>query len=146
MRVFVDTNVLLDVLARREPFYEAAARVWSLAECGELEAFVSAISFNNVYYIVRKAANAPKAGKALRLIRDVFRVVAPDAQILNQAIDAGLSDFEDAVQFHSAIRAQATHLLTRDPDGFPKSGLSILTPAEFLAVWQASRDRPPAEA
>jgi predicted nucleic acid-binding protein len=138
--VFLDTNVLLDVLARREPFYAAAAEVWSLAERGEFDAFVSAISFNNVYYIVRKAEGAQKANQALRLLRDVFRVVAPDVQILNQAMDADMTDFEDAVQFHSALRAQATHLVTRNPDDFPKGSLCVLTPEEFLAVRQQTTD------
>ncbi|WP_408648069.1 PIN domain-containing protein [Thiocapsa bogorovii] len=55
MRIFVDTNLLLDVLAKREPFYAAAARVWTLAETGVCEAPVSAISFNNVFDIIRKA-------------------------------------------------------------------------------------------
>jgi predicted nucleic acid-binding protein len=55
VRLLLDTNVLLDVLAARKPFYETTARIWSLAEHEDVEAFVSAISFNNVYYIVRKA-------------------------------------------------------------------------------------------
>ena len=136
MRVFLDTNVLLDVLARRDPFYAAAAEVWSLAESGELEAFVSAISFNNIYYIVRKAAGKAKADSALRMLRDIFHIIAPDTQIINQAMDADLNDFEDAVQFRSAIRAKATHLLTRDPDDFPASDLLILSAEEFMAVWR----------
>jgi predicted nucleic acid-binding protein len=101
-----------------------------------IRAFVSAISFNNVYYILRKAGGMKKAAEALRLLRDVFHVVAPDSQIVNQAIDAALDDFEDAVQFHSAVRAHAAHLVTRDPHDFPAAGLSILTPDEFLAVWR----------
>ena len=137
MRILVDTNVLLDVLARREPFYAASAGVWSLAERGEVGAVVSAISFNNVYYIVRRAEGRAKAEKAIRLIRDVFEPVAPDGQIIDQAIDAGLDDFEDAVQFHSAIRAKAAYLVTRNADHFPASELPILTPGEFLAAWRA---------
>lgn len=135
MTILVDTNVLLDVLARREPFYAAAAAVWSLAERGEVRAVVSAISFNNVYYIVRRAEGRAQAQKAMRLIRDVFDSVPPDSQIINQAIDAGMDEFEDAVQFHSAIRAKATYLVTRNSGDFPKSALSILTPEEFLALW-----------
>ena len=50
LRLFLDTNILLDVLLRREPFYRSAARVWTLAETGAHEGFVSAISFNNVFY------------------------------------------------------------------------------------------------
>ncbi len=136
MRILVDTNILLDVLARREPFYAAAAAIWSLAERGEVRAVVSAISFNNVYYIVRRAEGRTRAQKAMRLIRDVFESVPPDNQIINQAIDANMADFEDAVQFHSAIRAKATYLVTRNPGDFPKSALPILTPEEFLAAWR----------
>ena len=142
MKVFVDTNVLLDVLARRDPFYATAAQVWSLAERGDIEASVSAISFNNVYYIVRKADSKGKADQALRLIRDVFHVVAPDSQIINQAIDAEFTDFEDALQFHSAVRAKAAHLITRNPGDFPKSTLSVLTPEEFLIGWREQADAP----
>ena len=82
MRLFVDTHVLLDVLARR----------------------------------------------------DVFDWVAPDCNIINQAIDAAGEDFEDSVQFHSAVRVQALYLVTRDPAGFPTTGPAVVTPAEFLAV------------
>jgi predicted nucleic acid-binding protein len=136
VRILVDPNILLDVLARREPFYAAAAAIWSLAERGEVRAVVSAISFNNVYYIVRRVEGRTQAQKAMRLIRDVFEAVPPDSQIINQAIDANMADFEDAVQFHSAIRAKATYLVTRNPGDFPKSALPILTPEEFLAAWR----------
>lgn len=133
MKVFVDTNVLLDVLARREPFYSDSARVWSLAERGKIEALVSVISFNNVYYIVRKAGTRKTADRALRLLRDVFTPVPLDIQILNQAIDSDFKDFEDAIQFHSAIRSDASCLVTRDISHFPTADLSILAPTEFLA-------------
>lgn len=136
MNVFVDTNVLLDVLARRKPFYEASAKIWSLAEAGEIKAHISAISFNNIYYIVRKLKNRKTAEEALRLLRDVFEPIAADGQILNQSIDAGMDDFEDAVQYHSAVRAKASCLITRNPDHFPSSTLPVLSPDEFLAAFR----------
>jgi predicted nucleic acid-binding protein len=134
MTVFVDTNILLDVLSHRQPFYEASAEVWSLAERGEVHAHISAISFNNIYYVIRKLKNRKTAEKALRLLRDIFESVAPDRQILNQSIDADFDDFEDAVQFHSALRAKVTCLITRNPRHFPRSSLPVLTPVEFLAT------------
>lgn len=134
MRVCVDTNVLLDVLAKREPFYADAARIWSLAERGKLEALVSVISFNNIYYVVRKAANRKAADRALRLMRDVFTPITLDAKILGQAIDAGFRDFEDALQFHSAVHADAGFLITRDTSAYPTTDLPVVTPAEFLAT------------
>ena len=134
MIALVDTNVLIDVLTHREPHYQASARVWTLAERGEITAFISAISFNNIYYIVRKAENKTKAENALKLLRDVFDSVAPDAKIINQAMDSACDDFEDAIQFHSAIRVGAHVLITRNPQDFPQSGMSIATPEEFLKI------------
>jgi predicted nucleic acid-binding protein len=133
MKVFVDTNVLLDVLARRQPFYAAAARIWSLAERAKIVGLVSAISFNNIYYVVRKASGREPAEKALLLIRDVFAPVPLSVQILNQAMDAGFDDFEDAIQFHSAIHAEAACLITRDGDRFRDRGFPVVLPGVFLA-------------
>ena len=138
MKIFLDTNVLLDILAKREPFYTASAEIWSLAESGAVQGCISTISFNNIYYVVRKMAGKCNADKALRILRDIFVPVAPDTLILNQAIDSTMNDFEDAIQFHSAIRAGADCLITRDPRHFKevKTNLAISTPDEFLAVWR----------
>jgi predicted nucleic acid-binding protein len=141
MNVFVDTNVLLDVLARREPFYRDSVAVWTLAEQGRIRGLISAISFTNIFYVVRKLRNASTAFRTMTLLRDSFVPVACDEQVLHQAIDAGFKDFEDAVQYFSALRADAACLLTRDPDHFPSSGLTVLTPSEFLASHQFASDR-----
>ncbi len=138
--LLLDTNVLLDVLAARKPFYETAARIWSLAGHEDVEAFVSAISFNNVYYIVREAGGKAKADEALRTLRGLFTPVPLDAGLINQAMDAPIDDSEDAVQFHSAARRKCDYLITRDPDGFPSSGVPVLSPQEFLAVWDIRQD------
>ena len=140
MKLLLDTNVLLDVLGKRPPFYAAAARLWSLAEHNQIEAFVSAISFNNIYYIVRKAAGKEKADEALRTLRDLFTPVPLDAKLINQSMDAPIDDFEDGVPFHSASREQVDYFVTRDPDGFPATGVPVLSPQEFLAIWDTRED------
>jgi len=134
MRAHVDTHVLLDVLAKREPFWRHSARVWGLAEAGQITAFIAAISFNNCFYVVRKLAGADRAYQAIHLLRDVFHPSDRSAQLLFQAMDAGFTDFEDAIQYVSAVHMQADVLITRNPDAFPRTGLSILTPTEFLAL------------
>ncbi len=140
MGVLVDTNVLLDVLAAREAFYADSMRIWSLSESGRVKGFVSAISFNNCYYLVRKHSGRRNADRAVRLLRDIFNPVDLTSQVLNQAIDSGLKDFEDAIQFHSAIQAQAECIVTRNPDHFPRAPLSVLSPAEFLVVHSSLSD------
>ncbi len=134
MNIFFDTNVLMDVLSKREPFYEDAFSLWSLAEQDHYQGYVSAISFNNLYYIIDRLSTQRKARKAMRMLRDTFKIIALDDQILNQAIDADFKDFEDAIQYFSALRADATALITRNPNHFPLADLAIQTPTAFIAT------------
>lgn len=134
MNVFVDTNVLIDVLAKREPFYADSARVWTLAERGQVNGSISVISFNNIYYVVRKLRNRQAANRMMQLLRDTFTPVALDKQILDQAIDARFEDLEDAIQYFSAMRVRAECIISRDARVFPQSELPVLTPAEFLTT------------
>lgn len=132
MRVFLDTNVLLDVLTRREPHWVPASEVWTRVEAGEIDGHISAISFNNVHYVMRRASGKPAASTALKMLHSLFRVVPLDARIIRQAMDSDFADFEDAIQFLSAHQAKADILLTRDLRHFPASSMSIVTPEEFL--------------
>ena len=134
MNVFIDTNTLMDVLLKREPFVSDARRLWFLAERGQVRGFVSALSFPNIYYVVRKLRGSDAAMSMMTMLRDTFAPVALDDQILHQAIDAGFSDFEDAVQYFSAQRTGAVALVTRDPGHFPRGALPVLSPAQFLAT------------
>ncbi len=132
--VFIDTNVLIDVLAKREPFYTDSVRVWTLAEQGQIKGLISAISFNNIYYVIRRLRTRQAANRMMVLLRDTFTPIPLDKQILDQAIDSGLDDLEDAIQYFSAIRAEADCIVSRDASAFPRSDLPVLTPAELLAT------------
>jgi predicted nucleic acid-binding protein len=134
MNVFIDTNVLMDVLLERKPFVAESRKVWFLAERGKIQGLLSALTFANVYYIVRKVRGPQAAMTMLTMLRDTFTPVALDGQILIQAMDARFSDFEDAIQYFSALRADAVCLITRNPGHFPRSDLLVLSPADFLAT------------
>ena len=134
MRVFLDTNILLDVIAQRDEFYESAARVWEMAEARKIQGLISAISFNNVFYIVRRFAGRQRAAEAIRLTRQVFDVVAVDGRIIDAAIGAGMKDFEDSVQYYCALRAKVRYLITRNPQDFPSDGPVVVSPDEFLSL------------
>src|SRR5580700_10316907 len=120
MKVFVDTNVLLDVLAHREPFYADSAQLWTLTETGRISGHVSALSLPNLYYLLRRGKGDKGARKNLRLLRDIFNLVPLDAQIIHQAIDSDIGDFEDGIQFFSAQRAGAAILISRNAKDFPR--------------------------
>lgn len=134
MNVFVDTNVLLDVLARREPFFADSAEIWTLAETGAIVGHIAALSLPNLFYLLRRAKGPGAARGAARLLRDIFTLVPLDGQIANQALDADIADFEDAIQFFSALRADADVIVTRNPKDFPTTDIALQTPTEFLAT------------
>jgi len=133
MIVFLDTNVLLDVLGERHPHYAAAARLWEEVEKGRLKAAVSAISFNNIYYILRKLVGASKAREAMIALNALFSIVPLDAAVITEAINTELRDFEDAIQYASALRAGADYFVTRDPGDFPEKPLGVIAPGELVA-------------
>lgn len=134
MKALVDTNVLVDVLAERRPFCEDSSKVWTLSEAEEFRGIVSAVSLTTVFYLMRKWGGAAVGKRAVVLVRAVFRLAVCDEQVISQAIDADLEDFEDAVQYFSALRAGADCIITRDRGGFPSGpAIPVLTPTEFLA-------------
>lgn len=134
MKVFFDTNILMDVLTQRKPHYKNSARVWTLAERNKIQGIVSAISYPTVNYLLGKLVNRRIAERAMHILREIFNVEACTEQIVNQSIDARLKDFEDALQFYSALHADAEYLITRNPGHFPPSDMSIISPQEFLAA------------
>ena len=140
MKIFVDTNVLLDVFQERKPQYDASVTVWDMAERGQVSGFVSVISFNNIYYIISRFRDKKHAGRAIKLLRGTFSPVSFDEQILNQAIDSKMNDFEDAIQFFSAVHAATDFIITRNSKDFPKSSIPVLTPEEFLAIFKEQKE------
>ena len=132
--VFVDTDVILDLLARRDPFYPHAARLFSQAERGTLKACVSALSFANLFYILRKETSGRRATEILKLFREVVTVLPVDDGIVSNALNAGFADFEDAVQYHAALAAKVPIIVTRNARHYRKSVITVCTPEEYLAL------------
>jgi predicted nucleic acid-binding protein len=133
VRLFFDTNVLLDVLTRREPFHADSAKLWALVEAGKVSGSACAISFSNMYYVVRNLSGSRAAYRGLQLVSALFDIIPCDERIIQQAIDANLADFDDAIQFFSAVRANADYIITRDSAHFAKSHIPVAAPPEFLA-------------
>jgi len=132
MKLWIDTNVLIDVLAKRQPFHDDSAKVWALVEAGQAEGYISAISFNNVFYIVRRFGNRQKAHRAVVALSQLFQVAPVDAKTLQRAISASISDFEDAIQWISATDLGVDRFITRNTRDFPATTPVVLTPTEFF--------------
>ena len=130
-KIFVDTNVLLDVILNREAFRDASSVVWADCETGKARGMMAAVSLNNVHYIVAKRLGKEKALQALRILLGIFTVVPLDEKVLRLAVDLPQKDFEDALQLYSAIQGKADVLVTRDMSHFATDLLPVVSPAGY---------------
>ena len=133
-RIFLDTNILLDVTMHREAFLADSARIWSDCETGKTVGLISAISLNNIHYIMRKRLPSASALDCIRCILNIFIVVPLDTPVLRMAVDFPQKDFEDAIQIFSALQAKADCIVTRDGSHFSQDYLLVLTPAEYRGI------------
>lgn len=133
-KIFVDTNILLDVFLAREPFYKTAQMLWAVLLKRDVKAAISAISVNNCFFIINKLAGSEKAYIAIDALSDFFSIIDLDAGILNRARRARFTDFEDAVQYFSAKKFAAQAIISRDPQGFEKDDMAVMDAAQFLAT------------
>ena len=132
-RLLLDTNVILDVLGAREPFVADSKRLWEFCEVGQAEGWVSAITFNNVFHILRKLTTAAVARRHLRDLHRIFQIAPVDGTLVDVALASPQPDFEDAIQYASAVFIQAACLISRNLDDFPRKGpVPVRTPASYL--------------
>ena len=132
MKLFLDTNVIIDVIASREPFVDDSRKVLSFCEQGQAEGVMSAISLCTISYVLRKCAAPGTLRRQIRDLRNLLPPVDITTQLLDRAISSTITDFEDAVQFYSAVYCDADYIITRNAKDFPQDGIPVLSPTAFL--------------
>ncbi len=132
-KLFVDTNIVIDLLSQREPFYEEAAELFSLADKKLVELSVSSLTFANTSYALLRQIDANKAKSILRKLRLIVRILPLDDKIIGLALnDETFSDFEDGLQYFSAIEDEQELIITRNLKDFRSSKLPIMTAKQFI--------------
>lgn len=134
MRIFLDTNAMMDLLSERHPFYDPIAKIASLADKGQLEMIVSALSYTTVNYLLTKIDGPETIKDKLRKFRIISEVASLDDEIIEKALNSNFADFEDAVQYFSALKSNCKIIITRNARDFKESGLPIMTAQEFLII------------
>jgi predicted nucleic acid-binding protein len=132
MNVFLDTNVLIDLIDKREPFYNDIAIIASLAENKKLKLAVSSLSFVNAVYVISRNIEEKAVLEALKKFRIICEVSNIDEIVIDKSLISNFNDFEDAVQYFSALHHKSEVILTRNKKDFKNSELPTMTPAEFL--------------
>jgi predicted nucleic acid-binding protein len=133
MKVLFDTNVILDVVLARVPFVENAAYLLEAVELGRIQGFISATTITDIHYLVKRHTKSTEiAITTIAKLLILMEICAVDRDVIQQAVDLGLSDFEDAVQVAAAVGASLDAIITRDVTGFVGSPILIMLPDELV--------------
>lgn len=134
LRIFLDTNVLIDLFAQRKPYLEDAERLLVMREFGDAELWASAKSFTDIFYVLSKHFESSKIQLAFKECFSWLNVCSVDLNDLEVTTDQSWKDFEDCLINTGAEKVKADYLLSRDVSGFSSSKLDVYSPADFFAM------------
>lgn len=132
MKLFIDTNVVLDLLQYREPWIHDTIVLFQLAKEKKVELIVTDLTIVNVVYIAGKHFEKKKLYETLKDLKKLISVVSIGNDCIEQALNSDSSDFEDATQYFAAKREQVDYILTRDENGFITSDIPVMNVTDFL--------------
>jgi len=132
-RLFIDTKIVIDLLSHREPFFEESAILFSLADKKQIELSVSALTIANTSYTLLRQMNSNKAKSVLRKLKLIVNILPLDDKIVGLALnDETFLDFEDGLQYFTAIENQQEIIITRNLKDFKNSRIPTMTAKQFI--------------
>ena len=139
--IFLDTNVVIDFLADRRPFSLLAAKIFNYSLQGKVKVYISAFSYNNIYYILRQSLTGSETIKLLDDLCDMTEIADVTRAIIKKSLKTDFKDFEDAIQYNCALSiGRLDFIVTRNTKDFKKSTLPVLSPEEAISLLEnASR-------
>ncbi|HCY01104.1 hypothetical protein SDC9_136274 [bioreactor metagenome] len=131
-KLLVDTNIVIDLLAKRKDFYREAQELFTLADENEVKLHISSLTFANTHYLLVKELNADEARKVLIKLKLLVKILPLDEKILELALSSDFIDFEDAIQYYTALVNKLEIIITRNKKDFKTAKLPVLTAKEYL--------------
>lgn len=138
--IFLDTNVIIDFLADRRPFSLTAAEIFNASLSGNVKIFISAVSYNNIYYILRQSVSHTGTIKLLWELSEMTEIVDVTKTGIKKSLKSAFKDFEDAIQYNCALTInKIDFIVTRDSKDFKKSTLPVMNPQEAMGIINSIR-------
>ena len=133
MKILIDTNIVLDVMLRREPFYKMLLEILSLAKKDDVEEYVSASAITDIYYLAyRQLRDKGMVRKLMKELLTVVSVASVSEQEIENALSLEWNDFEDSVQYSVAFLQEMEGIVTRNPSDYKEAKIKIWKPEELL--------------
>ena len=135
-KLFVDTDVILDLLGQRIPHFHFSAVLFTFAEMKKLELYTSPLILANTFYILRKQLGNDQAKSALRKLRILLHIIDSSEAVVDKALNSDFTDFEDAIQYYTALEGGISVILTRNLRDYKNASVIVQTPEAFLVANQ----------
>ncbi len=135
-KVFLDTNIVIDFLGERAPFYESAAKVMTLADQRKIHLFTTPVTIVNAHYILSKYENPVSALEKIRKFKILCDIAPMDNEVIEKAVNSDFKDFEDAMQYFSAISSGCSMILTRNEKDFKNALIPVMDAGNFLKTYK----------
>ncbi len=130
--LLIDTNIVVDLLSRRENFYQEAQELFTLADENDVKLFISALTFANTHYLLLRHLSENEARKVMIKFKLLVKILPLEDKILELALASDFRDFEDAIQYHTALENKLNIIITRNKKNFKTSRIPVLTAKEYL--------------
>ncbi len=137
--VFVDTDIVMDLLAERYPHYNASAQLFNLADREQLSLYISSLTFANLHFLLSKEFSKPKARQILTKFKMLVKVLSVGDKVIELALASPFKDFEDAIQYYTATEHRINLLLTRNLKDYKPASIPVMSAEEFLYSQQRSQ-------
>lgn len=134
-KVFIDADIILDLLLDREPYSLSSSKLFTAIEEREVIAFTTPVILANIYYISSRIINQKSALESIRKLLTLLRVTAVDEKIMLLAANSDFKDFEDSIQYYAAKNEAVDFLITRNKIDYKITDLTVCTPDEYLSVY-----------
>ncbi len=131
-RILVDTNIIIDLLTKRQNFYIPASELFTLADKKEIKLAISSLTFANTFYMLAKELNHTKAKEILRKFKLLVKVLPMDDKIIDLSLNSDFRDFEDAIQYYTAIENNLGIIITRNLKDFKLAKIPVMTADNYL--------------
>jgi predicted nucleic acid-binding protein len=138
-KIFIDSDIILDLIQEREN-YSDALQLFTLIEENKIKGFVSPLIFANLFYILRKQESSKFALQVLIRLKALLHILTIGDKIIELALSSGFKDFEDAIQYYSALEENLEYLITRNKEDYKKTGIIICNAKEYLAIRSSNLD------
>lgn len=131
-KIFLDTNIIIDFLGERENFYLPSARILTLADQNKIKVYASAVSISTTYYLLSKYENQNAAIEKIRKFKVLCSISVMDDEVVEKAMNSDLPDFEDALQYYSALASGCELFITRNEKDFKNAMLPVMNAESYL--------------